>query len=52
VDFKRISNNEEQSLTNLINVQEGLVGKHPDYRKIEIRRFEYSSFDLSLMFWP
>jgi len=52
VDFERISNNKEQSLTNLINVQEGLVGEHPDYIKIEIKRFKSASFDLSLMFWP
>jgi hypothetical protein len=27
VDFKRICNNKEQALNNLIHVQEGLVGR-------------------------
>jgi hypothetical protein len=27
MDFKRICNNKEQALINLINVQEGLVGR-------------------------
>lgn len=33
MDFKKISNNEEQVLNNLIHVQEGLIRDHPDITK-------------------
>jgi hypothetical protein len=33
MDLKTISKNKEQVLINLIHVQEGLVGEHPDITK-------------------
>jgi hypothetical protein len=33
MDLKMISKNKEQVLINLIHVQEGLVGEHPDITK-------------------
>jgi hypothetical protein len=34
VDSKKILNNKEQTLINLINVQEGLIGGHSNITKI------------------
>jgi len=33
MDFKKISKNEEEVLNNLIHVQKGLIGDHPDIQK-------------------
>jgi hypothetical protein len=52
VHFKRICNNKEQSLINLIHVQEGLVGgtKRPLHKDWE-KKTRFGQFDLSLLFW-
>ena len=52
VDFKKILNNEEQTLINFIRVQKELVSGHSNItKKIRIRRFQFANFVLSLLFW-
>jgi hypothetical protein len=49
VDFKRIINNEEQALINLIHVQEGLVGGTKAHKYWD-KKTQIRQFDLSLLF--
>jgi hypothetical protein len=49
VNFKRIYNNKEQALINLIHVQEGLVEPRPLHKDWE-KKTRFGEFDLSLLF--
>jgi hypothetical protein len=37
VDFKKILNNEEQDLINLIHIQEGIVNRHSNITKKKLK---------------
>jgi hypothetical protein len=50
VDFKRICNNKEQALINLIHVQEGLVVEPRPLHKDWEKKTRFGQFDLSLLF--
>ena len=49
VNFKRIYNNKEQALINLIHVQEGLVEQRPLHKDWE-KKTIFGEFDLSLLY--
>jgi len=51
VDFKRILNNEEKVVINLIHVQEGLVGEPRPLHKDWEKKTRFSQFDLLLPFF-
>jgi hypothetical protein len=50
VKFKRICNNKEQALINLIQVQEGLVVEPRPLHKDWEKKTRFGQFDLSLLF--
>ena len=50
VDFKRIFNNKEQALINLIHVQEGLVVEPKPLHKDWEKKTRFGQFDLLLLF--